>query len=346
MKTLEDAREDIKLHINLFLWLMGKSLSSSEIEGFTDQIIFDLIKRFFAEEIDKKTLYKISGRAGSEEIEKKHSRTMQYSNHFRNITNETFKSEYGFERKLIDIPDMENRANRYNGYHLDLLQEKQMEAMESISLLKNITNKRITDVKKVSNYELEKEYEEYIEFFNRKINTSIGAYGSDTDFVLYSILLFTTEVAYCVMSVYSLAERISQYQHSKSKEKFQNDYLTIMEAFNKIIYDENKYVIESNMVLAKLKTIKNITPENLQKSVEHFVSNRLLFSALKRVVLSEQAIELVRKSSNTERREFIEKYYPVHEIVNIDIVWENKKEKNIRDLYKTLVRKTASPKIK
>lgn len=126
---------------------------------------------------------------------------------------------------------MENRANRYNGYHLDLLQEKQMEAMESISLLKNITNRRITDVKKVSNYELEKEYEKYIEFFNRKINTSIGVYGSDTDFVLYSILLFTTEVAYCVMFVYSLAERISQYQHSKSKEKFQNDYLTIMEAF-------------------------------------------------------------------------------------------------------------------
>lgn len=119
-----------------------------------------------------------------------------------------------------------------------------------------------------------------------------------------------------------------------------------MEVFNKIIYDENKYVIENNMVLAKLKTIKNITPENLQKSVEHFVSNRLLFSALKRVVLSEQAIELVRKSSNTERREFIEKYYTVHEIINVDIMWENKKEKNIRDLYKTLVRKTASPKIK
>lgn len=231
MKTLEDARENIKNQINLILWFMNKSLSSSEIEGFTDQIIFDLIKRFFAEEIDKKTLYKISGRVGCEEIEKKHSRTMQYSNHFRNITNETFKSEYGFERKLIDIPDMENRANRYNGYHLDLLQEKQMEAMESISLLKNITNRCITDVKKVSNYELEKEYEEYIEFFNRKINTSIGVYGSDTDFVLYSILLFTTEVAYCVMFVYSLAERISQYQHSKSKEKFQNDYLTIMEAF-------------------------------------------------------------------------------------------------------------------
>ena len=33
-----------------------------------------------------------------------------------------------------------------------------------------------------------------------------------------------------------------------------------MEVFNKIIYDKNKYVIESNMVLAKLKTIKNITP--------------------------------------------------------------------------------------
>ena len=70
MKTLEDAREYIKLQINLNLWFMDKSLSSSEIEGFTDQIIFDLIKRFFAKEIDKKTLYKISGRVDCEEIEK------------------------------------------------------------------------------------------------------------------------------------------------------------------------------------------------------------------------------------------------------------------------------------
>lgn len=71
MKTLEDARENIKNKINFILWFMDKSLSSSEIKCFKDQIIFDLIKRFFAEEIDKKTLYKISGRVGCEKIEKK-----------------------------------------------------------------------------------------------------------------------------------------------------------------------------------------------------------------------------------------------------------------------------------
>lgn len=348
MDNLEQARKIIKHFVSLLMIKNNICVNIQDIGKCTDQILFELIKEAFIIEFPKDmSLNQIS--LLDDKIDsalRTHSRTMRYSNYYRKWLAQKFKDDYDFIPQELNVPDMIKRENCFSGYQLSTYDKEQMEAMENLKLLKTIVNQRITDVKKLDNFELSNEFKEYLNYFKEKF---IKLCCDDDSFVLYSILLFTTELKYRAVTIYHMADRLSIYQNSKSKNKFPDDYIKRMSFFNSTFVmnsDKAQYRKENSLILMRLETITALTPDNLIESSKSYFEKLKLCMIGEQMVLNQpKTMELIKQSSNTERRAFIETYYPIHTILDTELTWENKKEKYIRDLYKALIQDIEPPKI-
>lgn len=344
MNILEQARKIIKHFVGLLVIKNKVCVNIQDIEKCTNQILFELIKEdFIIEPKEVKSLNEISGLGNESEL-KAHSRTVQYSNYYRERLAQKFKDDYHLIPPELIVPDMTKRSIRRAGYQLSDYDEEQMKAMENLKLLKIIADRRITDLKKISNFVLDDEYSAYLDYFNYDFDKL-----SDSDFLLYSMLLFTTELKYRVITVYHMADRLSKYQNSKSKNKFPDDYIKRMSLFNENFImnsDKGHHIKENSLILMRLETIKALTPENLIESRKSYLEKLQLCMIGKQMVLNQpEVIELIKQSTMTERRSFIEEHYPIYKILETEFTWGNKKEKYIRDLYKDMIQEIKPPKI-
>ena len=343
MGKLDEARSIVKSCILFFLMQNGLYTNIQKIDLYTNQIVFEILKEIYIEDSEKK--FSLNGLSDDESEKKMHSRTMHYSNYYRQQTTELLEENYSFTSPELEIPNMGKWDNRRVGYRLSSYDAEQIEAMENLILLKNIANRRITDVNKIPNMELKDEYAEFEQYFKKKFYR----YIDDNTFIRYSMFLFTTELKYHVMSVYMLADKLSTYQNSRSKNKFSDGYIADMCCFNGMIAFRNsgtQCLKENSLILLKIETIKNLTPDNLTENKETYISDLLLCTKMKQMAASvSKVIENIRESTDEERRFFIENYYPIDSILNVKLTWEHKKGKYVRDLYASLIRKIEPPKI-
>ena len=344
MGNMDSARKII--YKSVITLLLGRKLYTCipKVNQYADQILFELLKKVYIEDVEEKSsLYKISEDDDTEG--KRHSRTMQYINYYRKNLAENLKEDFDFTSPKLEIPDMHEHNKRRKGYRLSDYDVEQMKAMEDLMLLKNIPNRRITDVNKITNSELKDEYTEFQKYFKKKFDDI----KNDGDFVRCSILLFTTELKYHMMSVYMLADKLSAYQNSRSKNKFSDDYITYMCHFNGML-DFNDgiklYRKESSIILLKMETIKKLTPDNMTNSTETYISDLKLCTIIKQAVENmPELIDNIKKSTDEERRSFIEERYPIHTILDTELTWKHKKGKYVRDLYASIIKKFPPPKI-
>ena len=345
MGKLDEARSIVKNYVLFFLMQNRAYINIRKIDLYTNQIVFELLKEIYVEDSEKKlSLYKISGGDENQDKQRKHARTMHYSNYYRQQLAETLEENYSFTSPKLETPDMSEWDNRRIGYQLSNYDVEQIETMENLILLKNIANSRITHVNKIPNSELKDEYTKFQQYFKRKFYNC-----EDDDFVLYSILLFTTELKYHVMSVYMLADKLSTYQNNRSKNKFSDGHITDMRYFNSMIAFHDgttQYLKENSLILLKMETIRNLTPDNLTESKETYISDLVLCTKMKQMIAGvSEVIENIRESTDEERRYFIEEHYPIYTILDAKLMWEHKKGKYVRDLYTSLIQQIEPPKI-
>ena len=346
MGKLDEARSIVKNYVLFFLMQNRAYINIRKIDLYTNQIVFELLKEIYVEDSEKKlSLYKISGGDENQDKQRKHARTMHYSNYYRQQLAETLEENYSFTSPKLETPDMSEWDNRRIGYQLSNYDVEQIETMENLILLKNIVNSRITHVNKIPNSGLKDEYTEFQQYFKRKFYTC----EDDNTFVLYSILLFTTELKYHVMSIYMLADKLSAYQNNRSKNKFSDGYITDMCYFNSMIAFHDgttQYLKENSLILLKMETIRNLTPDNLTESKETYISDLVLCTKMKQMIAGvSEVIENIRESTDEERRYFIEEHYPIYTILDAKLMWEHKKGKYVRDLYTSLIQQIEPPKI-
>ena len=208
MENLEQARKIIEHFVGLLVIENSICVSMHDIGQCANQILFELLKDvYITEPQERESLYRISGATVDNDL-KMHSRTMQYSNYYREQSAQQFKADYDFIPPELVVPDINDHYNRSAGYQLSSYEKEQMKAIENPKLFKSITNRRIADVKKLDNTELMIEFEEYLDYFKDK---SSWLHYDDDDFILYSMLLFTTELKYRVITICHMADRLSMF---------------------------------------------------------------------------------------------------------------------------------------
>ncbi|MCR4889482.1 MAG: hypothetical protein K5979_09960 [Ruminococcus sp.] len=369
MNNLDIARKQIVFLFSLVA--PDKQIDSWETETIIDQIIFELLKEVVDSEYkekkksEKKSLNQISGKKvdrGTEANLKLHSRKMQYSNYYREDLAKRLKTEYDFSSPDLDIKDMSALGKRHPGYQLSRYDIEQLKAMEELVILKNIVNRRITDQKKIPKAELIYEYIEYQDYFKtlfnpewRKINNMTddqmcSPILTDTDFILYNILLYTTELKYHVISVYLLADKISEYYNKQTSDMFSENYFKLLSCFNafqEFNFYGKLFLKENSLLFLRHSIIEIMDLENIYVCVDIYIKDLKLCAVVKDLIKNQtNVLELIKESSNEERKKFIEKHYPVYKVIYTPLEWNNEKVKCLRNLYSNLIFPIAPPIIK
>lgn len=343
---LEVLRDNFKLIITAELLSSQYYIDIPFIDSILDQIIFELIAEDYIKNNSgmRKSLTKHNG-VGDEIAIKKDARTMQYSNYYRKETAKRLNTAYGFTSPELEVENLKVENGFNKPYQLNDYEHLQIKTMENLKLLKLIVNRQVIDIKSVAATRLEDKYLGYIDYFKL-----IFQDGDDDAFVRNAILLFTTETKYQVMSVYALADKLSQYNNSKSKNKFSESVIeetALLFRMTDFIYNTTMYHKENNLILPKLQTIGRLTPTNYKKEMNSFQRVLQLCAITKhRLKQSEEFISIVQQSTAAQRKAFINNHYPIQTILDKKLTWESKKTKYIRSIFDAITLEIQPPKVK
>lgn len=353
MSNITSAREKIMNTVYTLARQIGNGednifLDPKVLERHTDQIIFELIKDAYIEKSrkDTKSLYKHVDGASCDVELKQYSRSLQYSKYYRNELADEFDELFNYVSEELENVDMSSPRNRPAGYKISKYDFEMLKAIRELKLLKYLTDRRVTSVKKVSNLKLDDEHEFYRKYFQHIYSTILY----DSDYIMYSILLFTTELKYNIETVYRLSTKLSEYNTYKSNNKFDEYVFEKFSIFTKSLHyagSDLEYIKENSLILMKLEDIETLRPENINKICQNYFDNLQFAFFAKQLVLTTQEVkDIIQNASDSEKRNFIENHYNIWTLLNEQLTWGNKKEKYIRDIYDSLLKNIQPPKIK
>lgn len=350
LNNLDSVRKNVMLVVRCVQILSGIQFKESSfektIEMHTDQIIFELIKENFIEKSkdNAQSLTVHSGGIDYDEIIKKHSRALQYSRYYRVILSDDLKSNFDFSIPKLKYEEREKNAH-FKKCNLNDYEWAMLETMEDVNILKYITDKRIVSVKKISNSRLEDDFKDYRKHFINIRDNIIQQ--NDSEFIKYSVLLFTTELSYHLESVYRLASKLSKYNNSRSKNKFYDDFIADSTIFNKILQCDNLFMKENSLILIKMQRIKSLTPENCKEEFSEYLQELFFSFLVKQEVVKRADIkQAIKDMTDAEIKYFIETHYNIWSILDEKLIWGNKIEHYIRNIYSSLIKSIEPPKIK
>lgn len=192
---------------------------SSEIEAtdFIDAVLVELIKYCYDVTQEKHPLrYYIPYSVTENHSERMmYSRTLQYIQKYRDKEYEFRKENDGAEFEELKGKPMETMEERKEGLELTPMQFYEATSIHDKQIVKALVEKRVMDVKKVSNkkfVEIMDEYEQWIDSMEE------ASKNSDEDMVMYSLAFFTIEWKYATELVYGMADHMI-------KEKIENPEL-------------------------------------------------------------------------------------------------------------------------
>lgn len=346
----------IAQRINAIKFVSGNRVKKAvELYEHVDQVIFELIKEVTVKGW-KENGNSIKSIAGSDTAdEKKLQRALKYSNHYKTLHNEEYFNYFG---KILDelvvkkVPD--GRKRYFYSSNLSEYDVYQLKAMKELDILGYLTDRRITDVKKISNGRLDDDFQEYREYFSGMPEKT------SEEFLLKSILIQTTEIKYHIEAIYRLASKMSQYNNCDSKEKMPDYFVdtAILLICNYVkkyaICNENGDCVtnramykENSMIFMQFKAIESFSPNNLKDvCIKYMEELDFSFKLKQEVKQHEDIMEIIKKTTVCQRVKFIKKYYNVVSIFDEEPVWKNKKESNFRIIVDKCVKNLEAPKIK
>lgn len=163
-------------------------LSPFSIRNLRDCIILSTLKQAYDLTEPKYSLRENRG-TDADDLRMRDSRNMAYAQHYRSLQYNELKTSLGIELPKLLPADTQTMSGKLQGHHINRMQYYELNTLAT-PLLKAIVNKRICDVKKVSNtvfLEYFRDYDELISQLIAKLD------GSDEDVIFSTIALFTLE---------------------------------------------------------------------------------------------------------------------------------------------------------
>lgn len=128
------------------------NLSPFNIEDLRDCILLEIIKDAYYEAGKKQSLRANRG-SDADDLRMRDSRWMAYAQHYRTLQYEHVKENTDIEIPELLPDDVEFMPGKLEGHKITEIQYFELNTMADIPILKSIINKRICDVKKISNDE-------------------------------------------------------------------------------------------------------------------------------------------------------------------------------------------------
>ena len=324
--------------------LLG-SMYLSLTKKLVEQITFELIKDYYigSEKNSTSTIYEHCGGVENGEVIKRYSRYLKYADYYRHINNEFLKGFTGTDIPELLRPSMTKLKDHFKGVKLSEYQFLQLDCICEIKLLRIITDKRITSVKKISNNRIEELLDGYHDYL---MNTE-PLENEFHEYILWSLNHFSLESRYQVLSVYYVADKLSKYNSCKSTNHFSDSEIQEMgKLFGTIVIDSTT-IAENNMLFIRLRTISQLEPGNVTVKVKQYTDLlkqkvRIKYELRKRTDVQ----RLLEQLTPQEIRQFIDTEYNLSELLDTKLEFRNKKEYYIRKLYDLILQDIQAAVIK
>lgn len=192
------------------------------MELLVDEILVEFIKYAFDNSLEPHPLryYIPYGVDENTDERMRYSRMLAYCQKYRSIEYE----EIGHLDKKFEVlkgKNMESMDDKKSGHELTPMQFFELSTIHDMAVMKAFVEKRLSDVKKVSNTvfsNMMEEYDKYVETWRQK------AQGTDYDMVFYSLAYFTVEWKYGFELEYLIAKRMTDLK-LKNLDKSRYGYL-------------------------------------------------------------------------------------------------------------------------
>lgn len=326
-----------------------------KFEDFADQILFEShinyfeiistklsMKRYVDQKLIKEGLDELSKDAIYQKIKRALMKTKDYKKNVNNALNDS--NIYILSKSGLDIKDKENSQQKFKGYEFSESKYKQLELMSELRLLNDISKKRISNSKSLSNEDLEKHFDELDKFYQDLKSEFDNKSSVDVLVEIYHI-----EKAYMPNLVYDIAKYLDENQIDIKGIDFSifNDLLGVHKAEIKSNSNGDllftNYFMENRFILKRNKYINEVVNKNVKEiaNLKDICYLKTLLTHKCKIQLSGLHIMLYNHNKVELEQHLLKKYDLLSEFtLNKD--WNNRRKKIVRKFYSELYKSNKS----
>lgn len=269
------------------------------INDFVNEILVEFIKYSFdcTQETHPLRYYVPYGADENCDERMVYSRMLAYCQKYRNEEYNEYKAK-GIDCEGLKAKRMQSMEEKKDGYDLTPMYFFEMKTLHDMAALKAFVERRLMDVKKVSNttfVSMMSEYDRYIENWAEKRKES------DYNMVFYSLAFYTIDWRFGFEFEYLLAKKMEQLK----VKKIDKDFFTILCA-RMTIESLLGCIAETDnrMIKVRQRMIDILIPDDLNFSVEIGIVQRCYVELL--VIIEEIKSGIELNSGQTLRQYFSE----------------------------------------
>lgn len=317
-------------------------LSPFSIRNLRDCIILSIIKQAYDSTEPKYSLRENRG-TDADDVRMRDSRNMAYAQHYRSLQYNELKTSLGIELPKLLPADIQTMSGKLQGYHINRMQYYELNTLAT-PLLKAIVNKRICDVKKVSNTVFLEYFQDYDELISQLI---AKLDGSDEDVIFGTIALFTLEWKYNVELFYSCAA----HAEKAGTQEIPIQRLGLLCADLFIPLPSNYILTESRFVLYRLKLVPSIYSASEQTwnkikdkmwqylVAKYYIEKEKVYSEGSELCMSEF---FAKHTTRAQWARFFREHYNLKQMYT-SREWTPKRIRYVRKIYNALIKDQPTP---
>lgn len=264
---------------------------------FVDEVVVEFIKYAFDNSQEKHPLryYVPYGVDENTDERMTYTRLLKYCQKYRDQEYDEFKSR-GVDIEELKAKSMQTMDEKKEGYSITPMQYFELTNIHNIAALKAFVEKRLSDVKKVSNTS----FKEMMENYDRNVEEwKEKRYESDYNTVFYSLAFFTVDWKYGFELVYVLAKKMEQL---KAKEIDRRFFSSLCARMTISSYLGCEVGTDSRMIKPRQKMVDLLVPADLKWSDEIEFDQRCYAELLVIMAQFNNGIRLT--NGNTLREQF------------------------------------------
>lgn len=318
--------------------------SPFNIEDLRDCILLEIIKDAYHEAGKKKSLRENRG-SDADDLRMRDSRWMSYAQHYR-----TLQYQNVMDRTNISIPellpdDVSTMEGKLEGHKITEMQYFEINTMADIPILKAIINKRICDVKKISNDEFIQGMEEYDKLVAHLIDLLDG---DDEDVLFGTIALFTLEWKYNIELYYNCAveaekNKVNDVPVHKLATLCADLTMPLPPDFDTMMSTESRFVLHRLELVPYLYSESDEAWEEVQDKFWHYFVAKYYIT--REIVHKWSMPEYFVTHIPRERwADFFREHYDLRKMYKPK-EWTNKRIRYVRKCIEKMVRNMPAPKL-
>ncbi len=317
-------------------------VSPFSIENLRDCIIMFILKDAYYLTEPKQSLRENRG-TDADDVRMRDSRNIAYAQHYRDLQYNHVKNDLGIEIPELLSADVETMRGKLQGHNITPMQYFELNTLADHPLLKAIVNKRICDVKKISNatfLEYMQDYDKLVSLLLKKLD------GSDEDVIFGTIALFTLEWKYNVELFYSCAVNaenagVQDVPVPRLAGLCAELSMPLAPDFTQMLHTESRFVLHRLKLVSAVYNSSELEWDEVKDKICHYQTARYYIE--REIVRKwDMAGFFARYTTREQWAKFFREHYDLRQIY-APKEWNNKRIRYMRSIYSAMIKDQPTP---